>query len=153
MPSKIEEQLAQEAASLAVEESIEPVEEQEVKKEEDPIFVAFANLPNAPGPDQVTAWKQMYGDIYLMAFEQDEIYVIRAIRRLEYKQLSSMIKDNQQADAFQEQIVSKCLLWPQMDVTWSAGCKAGTIPTLFEVIMEHSNFLSPQLAIQMTRKL
>jgi hypothetical protein len=153
--STFEEDLVQQQEELE-QQSQEQQQEKEPaapQEDKDEVLIAFANLANGPGPDQVSAWKEAYGDIRIMAFESDEIYVYRTIRRVEWKKFIAEIKEGPGSDLFQEQVVKKCVLWPSLDLTWSATCKAGTIPTLFEVIMEASNFLNPQTAIMLTRKL
>lgn len=149
----LDEELLQQQAEMNEQITDSESEPEKPKEIKDEVLIAFANLPNGPGPDQVDLWKANFGDVRVIAFETDEIYVYRTLRRLEWKKLLVDIKEGPSSDAFQEQVVKKCVLWPALDVAWSATSKAGTIPTLCDVVLENSNFLNPQVALSLVRKL
>jgi len=134
-------------------EEFQPQDEnpKETKPEgQDIVMKAFDEKKNKPAQSQIDAWKQQFGEVFLIAFDEDEMYVWRPINRLEYKQ---MIQSVQNEAAFQEAMVQKCVLWPNIGPEWLAGGKAGTIPTLHAVILEGSNFLEPAMAVTLVRKL
>lgn len=126
-----------------------PEEEQQAEGP-DIVMKAFDDNKRKPAQSQIDAWKQQFGEVFLIAFDEDEMYVWRPINRLEYKQ---MIQTVQNEAAFQEGIVQKCVLWPDIGPEWLSAGKAGTIPTLHAVIMEGSNFLEPAMAVTLVRKL
>jgi len=123
---------------------------EEKSEGQDIVMKAFDEKKNKPAQQQIDAWKQQYGEVFLIAFDEDEMYVWRPINRLEYKQ---MIQSVQNEAAFQEAMVQKCVLWPNIGPEWLAAGKAGTIPTLHAVILEGSNFLEPAMAVTLVRKL
>ena len=54
---------------------------------------------------------------------------------------------------FQEHVVLKAILWPQLDPVQLSLVRAGLIPTLFGVIMHGSYFFSPDFALSLVREL
>lgn len=117
----------------------------------DQILQDFEKIPDKPTPQQIAAWKQQYGDVYLFGFRAEEIYVWRPLLRLEYRQLRSNSSITE--DLLKEEIVRRCVLWPRLAPEFMSVCKAGTIDTLFEVIMHGSNFVDPILAVELVRRL
>jgi len=142
------------------EETFAPLSEEQQPQDESPkeevaegpdiVLKAFDDRKDKPDQTQIDAWKQQFGEVFLIAFDEDDMYVWRPINRLEYKQ---MIQNVQSEAAFQEGIVQSCVLWPTIGPEWLSAGKAGTIPTLHAVIMEGSNFLEPAMAVTLVRKL
>jgi hypothetical protein len=125
----------------------------EKKKDEervDPIMQNWESRSAGPDDGKIAQWKERYGEIYLMSFDPDDQYVWRPITRLEYKNIIQSAKDDPH---YMEMVVQRCVLWPPIGVENLAGGKAGTIPTLHSVIMEGSNFLEPDQAVMLVRKL
>lgn len=129
-------------------------ERDEPKEKEQPrdlVMEGFAALENKPGAEAIERWKDLHGEVYLFALDENEMYIWRPLRRLEYKTLRAQAKDDGE---FQEMVVRKCVLWPNLEPEFMAACKAGTVDTFFEVIMQGSNFIDPQLAVNLlVRKL
>lgn len=130
----------------------EETEELDPKKKDVPDLVmeAWNTRKSGPSDEKIEQWKSQYGEVYLMSFDAQESYVWRPITRIEYKQLIKAAKDDPH---FQELLVTKCVLWPAVGPEFLTGTKAGTIPTLYAVIMEGSNFLDPNEAVMYVRKL
>lgn len=97
------------------------------------------NLNVAASNDQINEWKAKFGDIYQAKFSEEEKYIYRPLRRLEYKQLLSIGQNENKAFA-EEKVVQMCVVWPIIDPTKISMLKAGTISTLVELIMTASNF-------------
>ena len=137
----------------AIEETA-PEQEPEEKDEEnrpDPVMTAWNEHGKRPSDAEIQQLKDRYGDnIFMIAFDEDEIFVFRPLTRHEYK---ALIQSVQHEQIFMEQVVQKCVLWPAVTPEWMAGGKGGTIPTLHSVIMEGSNFLAPEVAMSLVRKL
>jgi hypothetical protein len=106
---------------------------------------------DAPSAAKIEAWKAQYTDVFVSAFSNSEIFVFRCLNRKEYvdlqKQAASGELTNEQHE---EETVKKCLLWSSVA---DLNAKAGNIPTLLEQIVAHSNFMPPQLAVQLVGKL
>lgn len=118
----------------------------------DLVMESFQNRSDRPGAETIERWKVEHGEVYVFAFDETEMYIWRPLKRLEYKHLKAQIKNDN--DIFMEAVVQKCVLWPHLPPEFSAICKAGTINTLYEVIMQGSNFIDPQLAANLlVRKL
>lgn len=87
--------------------------------------------------EMINEWKTKYGEIYQIILG-GQAYVYRPMKRIEYKQITANQDTNR---AFsEEQIVQKCLIFPQLDSTSLSAEKAGTVTTLTDLIMVASNF-------------
>lgn len=129
----------------------ETEEEKKPKDRPDLVMKAWNENAKKPSEAQIEGWKSRYGDnIFMIALDEAEMYVWRPISRHEYKALIQTATNEQQ---FMEQVVQKCVLWPSVTPEWLAGGKGGTVPTLHGVIMEGSNFLAPEVAMSLVRKL
>lgn len=140
--------------ATTIDAKAQPVDSEEMNDRSsgrDQILQDFENIPDKPTPQQIAAWKQQFGDVYIFGFRADEIYVWRPLLRLEYRQLRSNTSITE--DLLKEEIVRRCVLWPRLAPEFTSTCKAGTIDTLFEVIMHGSNFVDPILAVELVRRL
>jgi len=127
-----------------------PKDDEEKKKRIDPIMESWGARKKGPSDEEIAMWKEQFGEVYLMSFDLEENFVWRPIKRLEYKNIVQQAKDDAH---YQEMLVQRCVLWPQVGPELLTGGKAGTIPTLHAVIMEGSNFLEPDQAVMLVRKL
>ena len=116
----------------------------------DPIMESWNTRKRGPSDEQIALWKEQFGEVFLMSFDLNDNFVWRPITRLEYKNLLQQAKDDAH---FQEMVVQRCVLWPEVGPEILTGGKAGTVPTLHGVIMEGSNFLDPDQAVMLVRKL
>ncbi len=128
----------------------EAPEEKKDEERVDPILEQWKVREKGPSDEQIEAWKEQFGECYLMSFDPRESYVWRPVTRIEYKTILQSAKDDAH---FMEMVVQRCVLWPEIDVAQLTGGKAGTIPTLHSVIMEGSNFLDPDQAVMLVRRL
>jgi len=112
----------------------------------------LAGLPSGPQAEQIDAWKAQHGEVYILPLDVTEMYVWRPLRHLEYKTMlkGDMAKDD---ESFREAVVLRSLLWPQLTPNQVAATRAGLMDTLFQVIMQGSYFLNPDLALQLVQKL
>jgi hypothetical protein len=132
------------------EESEEAPEEGKGKKPVDPIMEHWETRKQGPSDEQIAMWKEQFGEVYLISFDLEENFVWRPITRLEYKNIIQQAKDDSH---YQEMVVQRCVLYPQIGPEHLTAGKAGTVPTLHAVIMEGSNFLEPDQAVMLVRKL
>jgi hypothetical protein len=104
---------------------------EEVEVQDDPLGIG---VPQA----QIDAWKKEHGKVFFQELPDGSQYIVRALKRLEYKELSSAGKLTQ--SDMEEMVYRKCVLWPNPDQnTFTLGA-AGTPATLAEIIMHLSNF-------------
>lgn len=125
-------------------------EEEEEEERLDPVMLAWGANESKPKDAQVEEWKRLYGEVFMIALDEEEMYVWRPLARHEYKALMQAAQHEQ---TFMEQVVQKCVIWPMITPEWLMGGKAGTVTTLHSVIMEGSNFLPPEVAMTLVRKL
>lgn len=122
-------------------------EEPEEESISSKLLALLKDFPTAPTASSIEQWKSEHGDVFVSAFSEDEIFVFRSVSRRAHRQLQ---ESSASSDEFEENLVKSCLLWtsvPDLDK------KGGTIPTLFEQVVQNSNFMSPQLAASLVVKL
>lgn len=111
----------------------------------------LADYDGAPGATQIDGWKAAHGDIFLSALNDDELFIFRALNRKEHRSLNAAIAEGKLApESMEEEVVRLCLLWKSVK---DLDSKAGTLPSLFEQVMQNSNFLAPQLLSNLVTKL
>jgi hypothetical protein len=138
-----------------MEPELKTEEKQEEKKEPslaDKLRSLLSEFDNAPGAAEIEGLKAKHGDVFLSALNDDEVFLFRALTRKEHRTVNAAAAEGKiQGEAFEEEIVKTCLLWKSSPE--SLENKAGTIPSLFEQIMQNSNFLAPQLLSNLVTKL
>lgn len=115
---------------------------------EDQIKALVEMLSKLSGPSQaqIEQWKQAHGDVLVSAFSDTEVYLIRPLKRGEFKELQlQLVNPEVKMDqlAYEEAICAKCVLWPQLPENHFSVTKGGTATTLAEQIMQNSNFMTP----------
>ena len=135
----------------------EPETSSEVEAEaEEPtmdIYGLLSTIPDAPSKEKIDTWKRTT-DVEASVFSETEVYIWRPITWHEYKTLQQSAADNaQNPNFFDEQILYKCVLWPKILPEVMPVLKGGTVPTLSQQIMEGSNFIPPQMAMNLVVKL
>jgi len=132
----------------------EPESEQQGATQNAPNMIEFiSSMKDGPSRSQIDAWKSEFPEVSSAFFAEDEVYVIRPLLRQEWRQLNSDEKVAQNFERLKEQVVFKCVLWPRKAPEQLAGQKAGTLDTLYEQIMALSNFIPPDVAIQLVARL
>lgn len=142
---------------------------EEPQEEIDPLEYIQANFDNAPSSSDVELWKQRFGDVFITGLTDDEVFIWRTVKRLEYKNIMARVAAAMQTMAktqtamanvdegrnslFIEELCKTCILWPSIDQNQLAFSKAGTLDALANLILEGSNFLAHSLAVRLTRKI
>jgi hypothetical protein len=101
-----------------------------------------------PTFNQLEAWKSQFKAIYLTEFDDENVFIWRALNRKEYKDVMKI--DN--ADQFykEERICEKCVLWPQnFSFLAMSGGKAGIPSYIAEQIMDKSGFVAKTGALKL----
>lgn len=117
------------------------------------IQMLIENL-DGPGEEQITAWKAKYGEVFVTAISEDEVFIWRALKRREYRELQiKQANPENQMDqlAYEEAVCSVCVLWPT-DMKYAEE-KGGLATTLAEQIMQNSDFFNPAQAAALVVKL
>lgn len=150
-------------------EADEPEAEEapEVEKEEeilDPLDAMAKQFPDAPPRRMIEGWKELYGDVYAFVPDANSVYLLRPLRRIEHKNIAKEIRAFSEGataredpalveEMMHEKVVMLCLLYPAASPNFLSMSKAGLMPTLFNLVMEHSKFLSQQKALEVCYKL
>lgn len=106
-------------------------------------------------PQQVMNWKREHGHIYMLAFDDDEIYIYRAIRAIEFNNLMLRLRNvaNVSDDAADTELVRLCLLHPKLDPVAYNSQPAGWLSSLRLAIQRSSRFYSEEELSRITFKL
>lgn len=135
---------------------------EEVKVEETPVkkdpVLALAETIQVP-VERVATWKKQFRKLYKTMLGED-VYVYRALTRLEFKSMQANIMLNPNADAsereavLEEALIQRCLLFPDpQGLDWVNNTKAGTISSLVRAIQWNSDFLPPEVVIASTEEI
>ena len=96
--------------------------------------------------EMIEEWKIKYGEIYKIDLAGEEYYY-RPLKRAEYK---GIVQTPESAPSFrEEQIVSKCVIHPNVDAAIIATSKAGVVSTLTDYVMLVSGFGSESEPIKL----
>lgn len=124
----------------------------EKKKQEDLILKTYKSLENKPSDEEIDGWKKRFGDIYLVSLSEKENFIFRALRRQEWRQLMTQVAKFPEAKKT-EAIITRAILYPKMSEANVAVLTAGAPDTIRNLVLEASNFLEPERAVQLVRKL
>ena len=145
-------------------EDVQPEVQEEEEEFLDPLDAMAKQFPNAPSRKIVEGWKELYGDVYAFVPDPGSLYLLRPLRRIEHKNIAKDIRTFSEGAAaredpalveemMHEKVVMLCLLYPAATPNFLTMSKAGLMPTLFNLVMEHSKFLSQQKALEVCYKL
>ena len=145
------------AAALMEEEAPESNEEETAEEEaRDPVDLVLDRCPDVTRA-QLEAWKDVCIDVHAFLPSDKGTFIFRPITRLEFigvaKEMMELDLVGPNAEMkLHEVVVQKCLLHPQLTGApqEKGSQKAGTYPTLFELIYAASNFMSVERAIAST---
>jgi hypothetical protein len=115
---------------------------------------------DAPTEETVKQWKAQSGRVKTVSFGDDEVYFFRPLKAAEYKGLIQQITSQggattteQQNDLLKERVVVAGVLWPRVNQAEMGGLHAGTTDSLYTMIMQASNFLTPEEAAVLVQDL
>lgn len=138
---------------MSQEEAVDKSEEQQKAPQMDIKSVLFS-MPGAPTQEVIEKWKVEHGEVLVYGFSPTELYVFRPLAREEYVNLQVLSQQKQQqgevVDA-EAETVDICVLWPKEPSGLKK--KAGTVTSLYERIMQDSNFVPTHLAPYLVVKL
>lgn len=171
LPVETEEFDLDEILSRKVEEELEEEEDQpdenweiteeeekilqrllEKKRREDEIMKAYLALENKPSEEVIAKWKAEFGDIYLVSLSEKENFIFRGLKRGEWRHLTAQIKDIPKLKK-EEAIAIRGTLFPRLNEQNIAVLTGGAPEVITNLILEASNFMSPEKAVSLVRKL
>lgn len=135
-----------------------PVKEEPAKEEpkEKTLADHLSIFPGSPAQPEIESWKQQYGEIFCSGFSESELYVWRPISRAEFVNMQASLAQSagelNQLEV-EEQMTRACILWSSPPAQTALKQKAGSLSTLYEQVMQNSNFMDPRVAAALVIKL
>ena len=138
------------------------------KKEEvvpmDPLDAIAEQFKGAPSRAVIEGWRTSFGSVYAFVPDKDSLFLIRPLRRIEHRSIGRDVRQLAKSAAAQEdqsmveeqlheKVVTMCMLYPQVTPNFLTMSPAGLMSTIFNLIMEHSKFMSPETALDSCYKL
>jgi len=139
-------------AELTDEEKAVLMRVEEKRLKQDHILKLFAELENKPSEEELEDLRQKCGEIYFVPMGENENFIFRALKRLEWRTLMAKIAPLDEMKKA-EAIVMRGVLHPNLSQQNINVLAAGTIDTLRELILQASNFMPADYAMQLVRKL
>lgn len=126
------------------------------------ILDVLGSREDAPSLAQIEAWKSKYGKnaIKVFAGDVESVYVFTHLTAKQWDKVQSLSEKLQTQGApatanrkIRDAVLKQCVLWPEVTEKVLTEGHAGLPDTLFNLIMVHSYFLSPQQALTLTTSL
>ena len=115
------------------------------------VLAALDGEEGSPTEYELEEWKDMYGVFYISSIgDDDNLYIWRTLKRLEYKQLIKSGVANDQM-RYEEAVLTRCSLWPKLGLEAMAKLNAGVVETLAKQVLYKSGFVSDQMALSMIK--
>lgn len=136
-------------------------EPEEAMSMQDELRKVLSKIPGAPSEADIGRLKKIHGDnaVYVTVFSETEAYVFTHLSRKLWQTVQENMADLQNKGGFdsavlqekmKEKVVQYCMLWPKLPIEFFHSSRAGVVPSLYEVIMLNSYFLTPQQAMALT---
>lgn len=111
----------------------------------------YHNIP----PHKVDEWKKEYGQIYLLPFDDNEIYIYRPIKAIEFTNLMIRLQNmaNVTNDTSDAELVRLCVIYPKLDPIAFNTMPAGFLSSMRIAIQKASRFLTEEEISHLTIKL
>lgn len=146
--------------SSFAQEQIQSKEEKEEKK--DPLEYTVEQIARynpgmrTPTVETLKQWKATFGSIFMLEINET-IFIYRYLNRQEWLQMNSEKSKETQKGLneiqLDEQLMTKCLLWPQYTPEQLFSLPAGTGNMIAEQVRIRSMFLDPGFVVNMSIKL
>lgn len=124
------------------------------------IYEALSKIPGAPNEAQIEGLKAKHGKhaINVLALGEEDIYIFTYLKRSQFEKITQLVQAAASSDLktdadklMKEKVVQYCVIWPPVSkLEFLYNSRAGVIDTLFQTIMLHSYFITPQQAASLT---
>jgi hypothetical protein len=139
---------------LSKEEEKQLEELLEKKKQSDFIIQTFKSLEKRPTDNEIEQLKLKFGDVYLVSLSDKENFLFRPIKRQEWRDLMQRFEKAKLPEQQRtEGIVMAGVVWPLLNQANINVLTAGAPDTIRNLILEASNFMEPERAVTLVRKL
>lgn len=126
----------------------------EKKKQSDFIMQTFKSLEKRPSDNDIESLKAKFGDVYLVSLSEKENFLFRPIKRNEWRELMQRFEKAKLPEQQRtEGIVMAGVVWPVLNQANINVLTAGAPDTIRNLILEASNFMEPERAVTLVRKL
>ena len=126
----------------------------EKKKQSDFIMQTFKSLEKRPSENDIDQLKLKHGDIYLVSLSEKENFLFKPIKRHEWRELMQRFEKAKLPEYQRtEGIVMAGVVWPVLNQSNINVLTAGAPDTIRNLILEASNFMEPERAVTLVRKL
>lgn len=138
-----------------VQEEIKEEKQEDKQEESEETVYTAIEAQGGPPEEIITQWKQQFGEVSLLPIGEDKLFIYRNLKRSEWNQLKTTIFNNESIteDAKKIHIVTRCLLWPQLDSGDFNLLEAGLPEALYDAISFSSCFLPEQMIVNLIVKL
>ena len=115
-------------------------------------MLLLENYEKKPTEQEVEKFKNMHGEVYFISLAEKENFIFRPLKRHEWRSLMAKVA---KVDDFKkaEAVVIAGVVWPKLSEITTSALSAGSIDALRDMILEASNFMTPDRAVQLVRKL
>jgi hypothetical protein len=166
--SELEKQIKAAKVAEQAEQATQPETEPEsASKEMTPeeklnqqIMDAFHKLPGRPSEKQIAVWKKQYGmhGVNLIALSEQDIYVYTHLTKGQWDRIQEVVNQAASTEAFakkadsiaKEKVLQYTVLWPKLTTEFFYNSRAGTMDTLYNIVMYNSYFFPPEQAMRLT---
>lgn len=126
----------------------------EKKKNSDFIIQTFKSLKQRPTEEQIESLKAEHGEVYLVSLSEKENFLFRPLKRVEWREMMQRFEKAKLSEQQRtEGIVMKGVVWPILNQANINVLTAGAPETIRNLILEASNFMEPERAVTLVRKL
>ena len=124
------------------------------KKDADFIMQTFKSLEKRPSDDDIELLKAKHGEIFLVSLSEKENFLFKALKRQEWRELMQRFEKAKLPEQQRtEGIVMAGVVWPVLNQANINVLTAGAPDTIRNLILEASNFMEPDRAVALVRKL
>ena len=124
------------------------------KKNSDFIMQTFKSLEKRPSDEEIELLKAKYGEVFLVSLSERENFLFRPIKRAEWRELMQRFEKAKLPEQQRtEGIVMAGVVWPVLNQANINVLTAGAPDTIRNLILEASNFMEPDRAVALVRKL
>jgi hypothetical protein len=139
------------------EEQLSPAEQQRLA-----ILDLLKKTPGAPSEAQIEALKAKNDNsVYVLALGEGDVYVFTHLRRGAFQKIRKLVAAGQEGqvggdpeEMMKEKVLQYTVLWPKVgSPEFLYNSRAGVVDTLYQTVLLHSYFLTPQQSMMLTTQL
>lgn len=124
------------------------------KTSSDFIMQTFKSLERRPSDEEIELLKAKHGDVYLVSLGEKENFLFRSLQRKEWRDMVQRFEKAKLSESQRtEGIVMSGVVWPVLNQVNINVLTAGAPETIRNLILEASNFMEPERAVTLVRKL